>query len=442
MLDGSIEMARRAQAKGKSAEISPDEPHPDLSLADPPHADLAEPPSSDLLPPPRHGLVRHDIALDEGSIDPDVNRVVRRLTKSGYQAYLVGGCVRDLLLGRVPKDFDVATSAKPEDVRRVFRNCRIIGRRFRLAHVFFPGNKIIEVATFRRSPPPNESDLGDGEATDLLIRSDNVYGTLEEDAVRRDFTINGLFYDLESRQILDYFEGVRDIERRAVRTIGDPLVRFREDPVRILRAVKFAGKLDLGIDRDVIDAMLATRDSLALAARPRLFEEILRLLRGGAARRSLFLAWEMGLLHELLPELATMLDDVDGDRGPSARVFRLLSEVDRRTDSRKVPYDDVVLWTLLMLEPLLEAVEGEKDRSAAAIAFCEPILERLAVTRRIADAMRRIVGALPRLYSGRIGKVSRSDLFDRAVEVAEISMTARGDTAGVERLKKVLTTSA
>jgi poly(A) polymerase len=434
-------MARRAQPKGKSAVISPEEASPDLSLTDPPHADLAELPPSDLLPPPRHGLVRHDIALDEASIDPDVNRVVRRLTKSGYQAYLVGGCVRDLLLNRVPKDFDVATNAKPEDVRRVFRNCRIIGRRFRLAHVFFPGNKIIEVATFRRSPPQNGDAADADDASDLLIRSDNVYGTLEEDAVRRDFTINGLFYDLESRQILDYFEGVRDIERRAVRTIGDPLVRFREDPVRILRAVKFAGKLDLGIDRDVIDAMLATRDSLALAARPRLFEEILRLMRGGSARRSIFLAWEMGLLHELLPELATMLDDVDGDRGPSARVFRLLSEVDRRTENQKAPFDDVVLWTLLMLEPLLEAVEGERDRSAAAVAFCEPILERLAVTRRIADAMRRIVGALPRLYTGRVGKVSRSELFERAVEVAEISMAARGDATGVDRLKKILAAS-
>ena len=176
-------------------------------------------------------------ALDHALIDGDAERVVRRLTKGGFTAYLVGGCVRDLLLGLHPKDFDVATSATPNDIRATFRNCRIIGRRFRLAHVFF-GKKIIETATFRANPREDEGD-DDG---DLLIRRDNVFGTETEDARRRDFTINGLFYDFEREDVIDHVGGLPDLEARLVRTIGDPDVRFREDPVRMLRAIKFAAR--------------------------------------------------------------------------------------------------------------------------------------------------------------------------------------------------------
>src|SRR4029077_12735026 len=183
-------------------------------------------------------------------IDSTAQKVVRRLTRNGFSAYLVGGCVRDLLLGRKPKDFDVATSATPPEIKALFRNCRIIGRRFRLAHIFF-GPKIIETSTFRANP--REVEIVEGESAEatpelsepeLLIRRDNVFGTAEEDARRRDFTINGLFYDLDADRVIDYVEGLPDLERRTVRTIGDPDIRFREDPVRILRAIKFAARLD------------------------------------------------------------------------------------------------------------------------------------------------------------------------------------------------------
>ena len=180
----------------------------------------------------------------------------------------------DLLLKRRPKDFDVCTSARPDDVRRLFRNSRVIGRRFRLVHVLFGGGKVIETATFRRAPDAEE----DRGSEDLLIRNDNVFGAAHEDAMRRDFTINALFYDIEGRQILDWVGGMDDVRRRVVHTIGDPETRFREDPVRILRALKFAGRLDLGITPDVYDAIVFCREALALAARPRLSEEILRLL--------------------------------------------------------------------------------------------------------------------------------------------------------------------
>jgi poly(A) polymerase len=370
---------------------------------------------------------RYDVALDPTRVDPDADKVVRRLARHGFQAYLVGGAVRDLLLDRRPKDFDVATSARPEDVRQLFRNSRIIGRRFRLVHILFGGGKVIEVATFRRTPTaevdPLEGNGGAAAEVDLLIRSDNLFGEAHEDAFRRDFTINALFYDPEHSQILDWVGGMHDVERRVVRTIGDPETRFREDPIRILRVIRFAAKLDLGIDPDVYDAMVLTRDSLARAARPRLFEEVLRLMRGGGAHRSIWLAWEAGILSILLPELATFLDDDEGD-GPGARVFRLLGEIDRRTLARGAPLDDIVLWTLLLLEPMKEACEGERDRISAAFAFLDPVIERLAVPRRISDAVRRIVAVLPRLSLGRAGRFTRTGLFGLAREILEVEQAA------------------
>jgi len=370
---------------------------------------------------------RFDAGFDQSRVDPDAQKVVRRLTRHGFQAYLVGGGVRDLLLDRRPKDFDIATDARPEDVRRLFRNSRIIGRRFRLVHVLFGGGKVIEVATFRRSPIIDVDALDGSTAdADLLIRSDNAFGEAHEDAVRRDFTINALFYDLDAGQILDWVGGMADIERRVVRTIGEPETRFREDPVRILRAIKFAARLDLGIDPEVYDAMVFTRATLARAARPRLFEEIMRLLRGGGAHRSIWLAWELGILSVLLPELATFLDDDAGD-GAATRVWKLLAEVDRRTVERGAPFDDIVLSTLLLLEPMREACEGERDRIAAAYGFLDPVIARLAMSRRVADAIRRIVSILPRLGTGKAGRFARSGLSDLATQIYEIERAARGD---------------
>src|SRR5687767_11011094 len=301
-----------------------------------------EPDEDDVLAPlidERHSgtnLVRHDARLEEDAIDADAAKVVRRLERSGYQAYLVGGCVRDLLLGGRPKDFDVATSARPDDVRALFRNCRIIGRRFRLAHVLFGGGKVVEVATFRRNP--GEPDVDE----DLLIRSDNVFGEAHEDALRRDFTINALFYDLDRRQVLDWCGGMPDIERRTIRTIGEPVVRFREDPVRILRAVKFAARLDLGIDPVVYDAMVASRG-------------------------------ELGAMAILMPELSAFLDDEEATEGGSARFFRKMGALDKKTKEEGI-LDDIVLMTALMYEPLEEAVHGVKDVIGAVNDFLDPVI--------------------------------------------------------------------
>ncbi len=360
---------------------------------------------------PAEGVVPNRIAapIDEDRIDEDAAKVVRRLVRSGYEAYLVGGCVRDLLLDARPKDFDVATSARPEVVRRLFRNSRIIGRRFRLVHVLYGGGKVIETATFRRNP----SDDGP-PSDDLLIRDDNTFGAAHEDAARRDFTINALFYDLDRGEVLDWCDGMHDIERRAVRTIGDPVVRFKEDPVRMLRAIKFCARLDLGMDPETYNAIVQCRGALAMAARPRLFEELLRLLRGGAAHRSIWLLWETGLLDVLVPELAAFLYDKAAEEH---RVWRLLDRMDELT--RKEQVDDIVLLSLFLLEPMLEVCDGRRDRVQACQEFVEPLVERLAVPRRIADAVRRIAAILPKLASGGTGKFSRTPLYPFAAQLLD-----------------------
>lgn len=248
--------------------------------------------------------------LDRASIDPDADRVVRKLARHGYKAYLVGGCVRDLLVGRAPKDFDVATSATPNEIRATFRNCRIIGRRFRLAHVFF-GSKIIETSTFRANPRDED------DRQDLLIRRDNVFGNETEDALRRDFTINGLFYDVEKEQVIDHVGGLRDLEARLVRTIGDPDIRFQEDPVRMLRALKFAARLDFSLEPATYRSLLRWRGEISKCAPPRVLEEIYRLLRGGAARRSFELLVETGTLAVMSPHLAGLLQ---GDGAPVSTI--------------------------------------------------------------------------------------------------------------------------
>src|SRR5690606_6855450 len=208
-----------------------------------------------------------------------------------------------------------------------------------------------------------------------------------------------LFYDLEHGEILDWVGGMPDIERRSVHTIGKPVVRFLEDPVRLLRAIKFSARLDFGIAPDVYDAIVCCRHALRRAAKPRLFEEVLRLMRGGAAHRSLWIAWETGVLDVLLPELSTYLADREDD---DDTVWRILSEVDRRTQGEGAPLDDTVLWAALLLEPLREACHGERDRVEAAFHFLEPIVDRLNVPRRIAEPVRRVASMLPRLESGRV----------------------------------------
>jgi poly(A) polymerase len=231
---------------------------------------------------------------------------------------------------------------------------------------------------------------------------------------------------------------MQDVGRRTIQTIGDPMVRFREDPIRILRAIKFAARLDLGIAPDVYDAMVATREDLGKAARPRLFEEILRLLRGGAAHRSMWLMWETGAMAVVLPELAAFLDDEEATAGGARRFFRKMDAIDALTRARGRALDDVVLWTVLLKEPLDEACAGERDKIGAAAEFLDPIIERVAVPRRIADGVRRIVAILPRLAAGRAGRFGRTDLMGPALDVLEAELLAAG--RGTEAVHKLRST--
>lgn len=244
-------------------------------------------------------IPRSEHCISRKNIDPDALKVLYRLYRSGHTAFLVGGGVRDLLIGRKPKDFDVSTSARPGQVKKLFRNCWLIGRRFRLAHIHFRDHKIIEVSTFRSEPVREEGESED----DLLVRRDNTFGTPEEDALRRDFTINGLFYDIASFSLIDYVGGVDDIEAGVIRTIGDPRIRFQEDPVRMIRAIKFAARLDFSVEPETWEALCDHIDDIRRSSTSRVMEEVARLLEGGASCRSLQLLKATGLLPIVLPEI-------------------------------------------------------------------------------------------------------------------------------------------
>ena len=404
----------------------------------------------------------HAPDIDPEKLDPDALKVVNRLLQYGHQAYLVGGCVRDLLAGRTPKDFDVATSAVPSEVRGIFRNCRLIGRRFRLAHVYFKGGKIVEVSTFRANP----SELEDAaeqqgaegeEKDDLLISDDNVFGTAEQDARRRDFTINGLFYDVAEGRVIDFVGGLRDMRLREVRTIGDAEIRMREDPVRILRAVRFACRLEFDIESRTYAAMEGAVEDLPRCAPPRLLEDTFRILRGGVSAGGLHLLSAIDALRFLLPPVDAWLKE----RGAEGAVLlRAHAErLDARVRSGAVLEDSVLLATLLL--PLLRspppaarpepAAESPGESTAAAPADApadgeeagpavppavEDLLQELVRTarlpRRIAERCRMILLAQATLSGqrrrrGGLASFRRHPLFQEALTVFELSVEATGE---------------
>lgn len=321
-------------------------------------------------------LTRDDHEISRKAIPESVLKVLYRLQRKGYSAYLCGGSVRDLLLERAPKDFDVVTNARPQELRRLFRNSRIIGRRFRLVHVLFQ-DTTVEVATFRRDPEPG------GE--DLLVKSDNTWGSPVEDAFRRDFTINGLFYDISDFTVKDYVGGVADLEAGLIRVIGDPEIRFQEDPVRMLRAIEFASRLDFEIEASTWDAIIAHRDDILRASPARVTDEILELLRRGWSLDSMHLMEETGLLEPLLPELASILKE---DR--STYFWRMLEVLDLTTSTgREVP--DTLLLSALLFPVIFHGLEELDDESVHLGEIGPLIRERLdpVVDRLVVPAWMR-----------------------------------------------------
>ncbi len=261
-------------------------------------------------------LARAEHNVSRKDIDADALKVLYRLKNHGFLAYLVGGGVRDLLLSRKPKDFDIGTSAHPQQVKKLFRNCFVIGRRFRLCHIRF-GRKVVEVSTFRRQAPPEEGDP--------LIRRDNTFGSPEEDAFRRDFTVNALFYDIATFSVIDYVGGLKDVQDRVIRTIGDPDVRLREDPVRMLRAVALAARLGFTIDRDTVEAIRTLRGEIVKSSPARILDELYKILRQGQSRRTFQMLHDLGLLAYILPE---------ADAAIAEQGERLLGSLGRLDDYR------------------------------------------------------------------------------------------------------------
>jgi poly(A) polymerase len=384
-----------------------------------------------VVPRSEHGISRRDI-------DSDALKVLYRLHEHNYIAYLVGGSVRDLLLKRRPKDFDIGTSAHPHQVKKLFRNCWIIGRRFRLAHVKF-GSKTIEVATFRRQvdaagltpeaekaldlpgdAPPEPGMLAVDEqsgdtlepervprarrrAEDHLIVRDNTYGTPEEDAFRRDFTINALFYDIGTFSIIDYAGGLQDLQAGVIRSIGDPEVRFLEDPVRMLRAVVLAARLEFRIDDQSLDAIEVHKHEIARSAPPRLLEEYFKILRSGHAAEAFRQLSGTGLLREITPEL---------EDAPDA-FWHAVEAIDRYRERFDAAPE--TLTNAILAGTLLHPIGLVSRRRFHADALERRIeLGLLPVARRDVERLQQIFALLPRLLDTRAPLRAQRALLHRS----------------------------
>jgi poly(A) polymerase len=361
---------------------------------------------------------RAEHSLSRSQIDSDALKVLYRLHQNGYVSYLVGGSVRDLLLGRRPKDFDIGTSAHPYQVKRLFRNCWIIGRRFRLAHVRF-GTKTIEVATFRRlvsadeivdpaeglGPPPEP----DGHDTrDRLVHRDNTFGTPEEDAFRRDFTINALFYDIGTFSIIDYTGGLHDLRERLVRSIGDPAERFQEDPVRMLRAVAMAARLDFRIDPPIEHAIAAHRHEITRAAPARLMEELYKLLRSGAAEKAFRMLAGHRLLEPIAPELQSKAGEGLWKSLAALDAYRTRFEVVPETLTNPVLLGSLLVpvgYTLRTLTAnVVPDANGKEPRLSLGI---------LPLARRDVERLRQILSLQRRLMDETLSPRARRALMHR-----------------------------
>jgi len=357
--------------------------------------------------PPPVIVARADHPISRADISPNALRVLYRLKDAGYQAFLVGGAVRDLLLGLHPKDFDVATDAHPEDVRRLFRNCRLIGRRFHLAHVRF-GMEIIEVATFRAAHTEVDEDHGVDEAEHRVldvhgrILRDNLYGSIEEDVWRRDFTANALYYNIADYSVWDYVDGVPDARARVLRLIGDPETRYREDPVRMLRAVRFAAKLDFSLHPDTEAPLHRLAYMLDSVPPARLFDETLKLMLAGYAVPSFELLRRFELLSHLMPDVAAAIDAAPDS--PGARLLRLgLENTDERVrDDKSVTPTflfAVLLWPAILRAAGVPGGPLPADPQLLLTATDEVLsrqLRRMTIPKRFGLPMRDLVLLQPR----------------------------------------------
>jgi poly(A) polymerase len=348
-----------------------------------------------ILPRDQHPISRKHIGIS-------ALKVLNRLKEGGYDSLLVGGCVRDLMLGITPKDFDVTTNASPEQVRSLFRNARLIGRRFRLAHIRF-GREVIEVATYRK-PPDDDVETSD---SGRLLR-DNVFGTQQQDAMRRDFTVNALYYDIRDFSVIDYAGGVKDLERRVIRVIGKAEQRYREDPVRMLRAVRFASKLDFSIAPGTAKPIYLLGGLLNDIPPARMFEEVLKLFHSGYAERTLEMLREYGLFAQLFPQVERYLGSMDNME------HSVLPHALRSTDARireDKPVTPAFLFAAMLWDELQKHItrlmhNGLPHQQALYLASAEVISEqcrRMVIPRRFSTPMKDI-WAMQARFERRRGK--------------------------------------
>jgi len=343
-------------------------------------------------------IPRDQHIISRKNISKAALRVLYRLNEAGYAAYLVGGAVRDLLLGVQPKDFDVATNATPDEVKKLFRNCRLIGRRFRLAHVVF-GPEIIEVATFRGTG--EEGGEGDRHIVDGRIVRDNIWGTIEEDAIRRDFRVNAMYYDISDFSVRDYVGGMRDLEDRVLRLIGNPEVRYHEDPVRMLRAARLAAKLGMRIDAAAMAPFESLGPLLADAAPARLFDESLKMFLSGNGLKSFRMLEQCGLLKFLFPATARALKR--GDAALRSLVEQGLANTDARIGEGKSVTPAFLFAVLLWGEVrdlAQQAIERGQDSNEAWERAATKVVgeqcQRVAIPRRFTFTMEEIWSLQPR----------------------------------------------
>lgn len=361
----------------------------------------------------------HGVSID--SIDKNALYILEKLWSKGYTAYLVGGGVRDLLLGREPKDFDISTSATPEETKACFRNCRLIGRRFRLAHVYF-GKQIFEVSTFRK---------GDTESHELITR-DNDWGTPEEDVLRRDFTINGLFYDVENDQIIDYVGGYADLKKRVLETIGNPKARFFQDPVRMLRLIKFQARLGFSIEDATLHALFESKEQITKSSPARLLEEVLRMLESKASGPFFHLMHAYRLLGYLFPTLDAFMED-------ESRAEGLLAYLHAIDESEK-QYDRSTLLALLMWPLLTGQISSLEERphlgdigQMASDIVSEFASECVQLTRKLRVEARFILATQYRLtpLTQRKGlmrpKILENEAIDSTFELLQIRANFESD---------------
>lgn len=388
-------------------------------------------------------IARDHHTISRKNISDNALKVLHRLNKAGYDAYLVGGSVRDLLLGLQPKDFDVATNATPEQVKALFRNCRLVGRRFRLAHIMF-GREIIEVATFRGSHgEQNDKALAHRSREGLLLR-DNVYGSLEEDALRRDFTINSLYYNADDFSVRDYANGLQDLKDGIIRLIGDPETRYREDPVRMLRAVRFAAKLNMKIEDNTAAPIKKLAPLLKEIPPARLFEETLKLLQSGYGFQSYKLLCHYNLFQQLFPIIARHFTP-----NHDSNMEHILQQSLKNTDYRiknEMRVNAAFLFSVMLWYPLIELTQklslesGLNYYDSFQMAINDILDEQcrtLAIPKRITSVVRDIwllQLRLPRREGKKAYKLLEHNKFRAGFDLLELrSEIEKGETMSLAR---------